>query len=140
MPIRYFALWSAFALALVGCRDTSHLAPLSGKVTYKGQPLEFGSVMLQPVQGGEFSRADIQSDGSFVLQTPDGNDGATIGLNRVRVTCFPGQKPGAPIDTSGDIKLGKSLIPEKYNNFSSSELTIDVLPEENPSFLIELTN
>jgi hypothetical protein len=140
MLIRYLALLNVVSIALMGCRDTSHLAPLSGKVTYNGKSLEFGSVMLQPAQGGEFSRADIQPDGSFILKTPDGDEGATIGLNRVRVTCFPGQKPGAQIDASGDIKLGKSLIPEKYNNFSSSELTIEVLPENNPPFVIDLKN
>lgn len=119
-----------------GCGDTSNLAALEGKVMYQGKPLETGSVMLQPAQGGQFSRADIQPDGSFVLQTADGEEGATIGLNRVRVACFPNKRTSA----DGDLSLGKSFIPEHYNNFSSSELTVQVLPEDNPPYVIELTD
>jgi hypothetical protein len=72
------------------------------------------------------------------MKTFDGQEGATIGLNRVRVACYPAQKPGAKELAVGEGSLGKSLIPEHYNNFSSSELSIEVLPENNPPYQIEL--
>lgn len=128
------------SLGVAGCKDKPELAPLSGKVTYKGKALEFGSIMLQPVAGGQYSRADIQSDGTFSLVTADGEEGATIGMNRIRVSCFPAQKPGAATVPGEEVQLGKSLIPEVYNNFSSSELTVDVLPENNPPLIIDLTD
>lgn len=128
------------AITLSGCSGRTDLAPLEGKVRYKANLLKTGTVMLQPAQGGEFSRADIQPDGTFALQTVNGEKGATIGLNRVRVTCFPNKREAVDASGEGDFSLGKSFIPERYNNFSSSELTIEVLPAENPPYLIELTD
>lgn len=125
---------------LSGCSEQPEIAPLSGKVSYRGKPLPTGSIMLQPAQGGKFSRADIQPDGTFVLKTVEGEEGATIGWNRVRVTCFPNKRITGGSSDSGGVVLGKSLIPEYYNNFSSSELTVEVLPEDNPPYVIELTN
>jgi hypothetical protein len=126
--------------ASVGCESRSNLAPLSGSVTYNGEPLEFGSVTLQPSSGGSISRAQIQPDGTFTMTT-DGREGAIIGTNRVRVTCFSSQKPGSSANAGGgEASLGDSLIPEKYSRFSSSGLSVDVKPDGNPEFTIELTD
>jgi hypothetical protein len=133
-----FIAWATAIFAASGCGKPSNLAPLSGTVSYKGKPLEFGSVMLMPAQGGLASRADIEANGSFTLQTVDGQEGATIGLNRIRVACVPAQKPGANSSPGGEVSLGKSLIPQHYNNFSSSGLSVEVLPENNPPLVIEL--
>lgn len=122
-----------------GCSESEPTAPFSGTVTYKGQPLEFGSVTFQPKAGGSLARAQIQPDGTFELMT-DGRRGAPIGENSVRVTCFANQKPGATADTAGEGSLGKSLIPERYSRFTTSGLTVEVKSGENPPYEIQLTD
>ena len=137
----YFAaLWTALTLLLTGCGGDTNIAPFTGEVRYKGKPLEFGSVMLQPVEGGQPSNAIIQSDGTFVMSIREVGEGATIGQNRVRVTCFPAQNTNKTANASQELALGKSLIPTKYNSFGSSGLTIEVKPENNEPYVIELDN
>ena len=137
----YFAaLWIPVALLLTGCGSDTNIAPFTGEVRYKGKPLAFGSVMLQPVEGGQPSNAVIQSDGTFVMSIRDVGEGATIGLNRVRVTCFPAQNTKKTGNASQELALGKSLIPTKYNSFGSSGLSVEVKPENNEPYVIELDN
>jgi hypothetical protein len=124
------------SLALAGCGDSVKVGTLSGKVTYKGKPLEFGSVTLQPVGGGPLARGTIQSDGTYTVTT-DGKPGAPLGMNKVRVTCYSGQRPGAN-SSGGEMSLGDSLIPEHYTKFSSSGLEVEVKAGENPPYNIDL--
>jgi hypothetical protein len=115
------------------------LAPFSGSVTYKGKPLAFGGVTMQPVRGGAIARGVIQPDGTFSMTT-DGEPGAPIGANSVRVTCYTSQKPGAvAANPGGELSVGDSLIPERYARFSSSGLTVEVKPEKNEPYVIELS-
>ena len=138
--LKYYsaALWIAHALLLTGCGGDANTAPFTGEVLFKGKPLEFGSVMLQPVEGGQPSNAIIQSDGTFVMNIREVGEGASVGLNRVRVTCYPAQNPDNAVNSNQELALGKSLIPTKYNSFGSSGLTVEVKPENNEPFVIEL--
>ena len=123
-----------------GLPRSIHFGSFSGSVTYKGKPLEFGSVTMQPVRGGAISRGVIQSDGSFAMTT-NGKPGAPIGTNSVRVTCYTSQKPGAAAASAGgELSVGKSLIPERYAGFSSSGLTIEVKAGKNEPYAIQLSD
>ncbi len=55
------------------------MAPVSGKVTYRGKPLPFGQIVMVhtagPMQAGE-----IRSDGSYAIEAP-------VGENRVMIIC-----------------------------------------------------
>jgi hypothetical protein len=133
-----FVFLSSACLLTTGCGAPSTIAPLSGEVRFEGKPLEFGSVMLQPVEGGQPATAVIQPDGSFDMEVRGVGPGATIGLNRVRVTCYPAQRPGNTGAANQELALGRSLIPTRYTSFGSSELTVDVLPDENEPYIIEL--
>jgi hypothetical protein len=135
--------WLAVAaigcLLIVGCGPRRPaMAPVAGKVLYNGQPLEFGSVMFQPESGAP-AKAQIQSDGTFTLWTYTPGDGAAIGTHRVRVACFSGQRPGQQDETVEELALGSPLIPERYNNFDESGITIEVVAGKN-DVLIELTD
>lgn len=135
--LRWSLAWMFAILVVVGCDRGPELTSLSGKVLLDGKPLAFGAVMLQPLGGGQPSSAQIQADGTFTMQTRGVGDGAALGVNAVRVTCYPGQKPNA--DTGdGELVLGSSLIPMEYTSFNMSGLTVDVKPGENPPFVIEL--
>jgi hypothetical protein len=122
-------------LGELGCNRGPQVAPIEGKVTYNGKPLTFGSVMLQPRQG-QPAVAEIQSDGSFRLSTMKPNDGAIVGIHKIRVACYESQRN--PGQIGGEQMLGKLLIPEKYTFFDQSGLAVEVLPRDNPPLMLDL--
>jgi len=128
-----------FGIAASGCDSGPQIVPVQGKVLFRDKPLEFGSVMFQPVEGGQPARGVIQPDGTFSLTTNSPGDGATVGPNLVRITSFTAQRPGAEgAATERELDMGQSLIPLKYNSFQTSELEVEVLPDDNEPFVIEL--
>lgn len=123
--------------AFLGCEAKSDMAPVRGKVLFNGQPLKFGSVMFQP-EFGQPARSIIRPDGTFELWTEIEGDGARIGKNEIRVSCFEGQRPDAS-HGEGEPALGKSLIPTKYTSFAHSGLTYVVQPSGHADVVLELT-
>ncbi|WP_145434122.1 hypothetical protein [Lacipirellula limnantheis] len=125
--------------ALSGCSDKPAVAPVSGKVTYNGKPMPYGSVGFQPAQG-QPAGAAIQPDGTFRLSTFAEFDGAIIGPHKVKVTCYASQRPSQQAKkTPGEFVLGESLIPAQYTFLDQSGLTAEVPAEGNDSIVIELS-
>jgi hypothetical protein len=126
-------------VAFSGCgSDGLPLAPVQGKVLYRGKPLQFGSVVFQP-ESGRPATGIVQPDGSFTLTTYQKDDGAQIGAHKVIVLCYEGQRhasTGAPAsEVAGG--LGKLLIPERYTYFHESGLKA-VVEKNTPSITFEL--
>jgi hypothetical protein len=131
----------AIACLVVGCGKSVEIAPIEGKVTYKGQPLKFGTVMFQPMSGGQPAQGLIQPDGSFKLSTHNAGEGARLGTNQVSVRCYENQDPAKQGGQfGGGQSLGRLLIPVKYTMASSSGLTVDVKAEGNEPVVLELTD
>ncbi len=126
-------LWLCLPLAAtLGCGDDR--ATVEGKVLLDGQPLPYGSVMFQPPHG-QPARADIRPDGTFTLQSPEGEEGTPVGLNRVRVSSYTTQDPQTQAEAKKfdqELPLGKSLIPKQYTDFATSGITVDVKPNMAP--------
>ena len=122
----------------IGCGGGPEIVPFTGKVLYKGEPLPFGNVMFQPAGGGQAATGSIGPDGTFVMTTRGVGEGATVGMNRVRVTCFPAQDANSAAGANQELALGTSLIPNHYASFGSSGLTVEVKPEGNEPYVIEL--
>ncbi len=141
LPIRMFsAVGMLFfvLVSLVGCGDSGpQMAPVTGQVLFKGKPLSFGGVMFQS-SSGQPSRGVIDSEGKFYLTTVSDGDGAVVGANKVRITCYEGQNPESQKDTSAEVSLGKLLIPRRYTQFSTSNLTVEVKPDQNEPLVFEL--
>jgi len=131
------ALGAGLLLA-AGCRSDVDLAEVRGEVSLNGKPLTFGSVMLQP-PSGEPARASIRPDGSFELETPKQGVGVRPGRSKVRVTCFEAQRPGTAHNVKGELTLGKSLIPLRYTQYSTSGLEVETFPRDNPPLVLRLT-
>jgi hypothetical protein len=125
-------LIAACCLMTSGCGPSQQLAPVRGKVTYKGKPLTTGVVMFQPTNGPP-ARGNIQPDGTFELEMLGEGAGAPLGPNRVRVSS---RQQSA--DTSTETALGKLLIPKRYTDFATSGLTIEVAADRTEPYLIEL--
>lgn len=80
------ALCLALPLGLVGC-GSSGRAPVSGKVTVQGQPVQGGTLVFSPLKGeGKSATAEIKSDGTYTLGTNRPGDGAVVGRHRVTFT------------------------------------------------------
>jgi len=103
-----------------GCNRGPTLVPAAGRVTFNGKPLETGAIMVQPV-AGPAAQAKINPDGTFQLSTFKPGDGAIVGPATVRVFCRKDITP-----PGGEQAWGPSLIPERYNRFDTSGLSVDI--------------
>jgi hypothetical protein len=67
-----------------------NLAKVSGKVTYKGQPVKNGTVFFMPDEGkgtvGPPAVGSITSNGSYVMSTDTAGDGVIVGHHKVGIT------------------------------------------------------
>ena len=61
-----------------------------------------------------------------MLSTFEEGDGATVGTNLVRVTCYESQRPGVADAAGGEVPLGRLLIPKKYTHYHTSGLVVEV--------------
>ena len=93
-PIVYLVIvLPVISLCLAGCGKRSReLAPLTGKVTFNGKSLRFGSVTIEH-EYGQPATSKIRPDGTFALSTRGEGEGAAVGRRRVRIACFEGQDP-----------------------------------------------
>ncbi len=123
---------------MIGCGRPGHdLAPVSGTVTYRGTPLEFGTVTFQPERGAP-ATGDIQPDGSFRMATLGQGGGAAVGKNRVRVACFESQNNAGGAGDPNGIALGKALIPSKYLSYDTSGIVVEVRAGSNDPVVLDL--
>jgi hypothetical protein len=119
--------WLALMLLAPGCEAAAEpLAPVQGKVSYKGIALHTGTIAFTPDESrgssGPLARAEIQPDGTYRLTTGD-SPGATVGRHRVTIVSL--DETGGPT-TSHDFKIPRSLLPDKYRDPELSGLTCEV--------------
>jgi hypothetical protein len=119
------------ALATIGCGDGGpRLVKAGGTVTYLGKPLPGADVVFVPNEGGLPSIGRTDDQGRFSLLT-SGKAGAPIGSHQVSVTAVRQKRAVSPSEavsmTSEQIAANhETLIPVKYNNLITSELTATV--------------
>lgn len=146
-------------LAVVGCG--SKYVPVSGTVTYKGNPVPTGTVSLFPAsnESGQVATGTIKN-GRYSIGTTNVGDGAKAGKYYVTVQSMEMfQMPIAPdaLGTGGgaipmqDMELArklkkegkftgpKHLVPEKYSQKETSQLELEV-GSSAVNFDIELTD
>lgn len=115
----------------VGCGSSGPaMGRVSGKVTYKGSPLTKGTVTFQSTApNGRNATGEIQSDGSYTLQTEKPGDGALAGDYKVTIFAHDEELldyiPTKPLPP-------KRLAPAKYEKTETSGLTATVKSGSNP--------
>jgi hypothetical protein len=126
MPARAITLLpglAALALLLAGCGGPPPLVPVSGQVSYKGQPLSGGVIVFVPNlergNRGPLAFAEIGPDGNFTLTT-EGKPGCKAGWHRVTVSC------------------AEAGVPECYSDPDLSGKHVEVKPGGAGRFQIEL--
>jgi hypothetical protein len=107
---------------LTGCGDGGGATTsVQGKITYEGKPVTTGVINFQPARGQPLG-GGIQADGSYAFDLPPGD-------YRVRIDAPPavpaGYKEGGPVP-----KLPPRLVPERYADYNTSDLTATVSGEE----------
>jgi hypothetical protein len=133
--------WIVGVLSLTGCGDTSSnpdMVPVTGSVTYRGQPVAGANVVFQADERGSFGLTDDR--GRFRLQTLEPGDGAlpgqyTVIISKVEITVpqfdegHPQYVPPPP---------PKYLVPRKYAEARTSGLTANVVQGQKNEFSLEL--
>ena len=131
--------WSGCVVLLVctlfigGCTggDVSpmkNLVPVSGTVTFEGEPLEEGMVTFAPEDPGGQPAIGKISNGRFTMATTASSPGVIAGKYKVRIESNLDSGAGdLPPLKAGDVPVRpKSLIPAKYNDINTSGLQLEV--------------
>jgi hypothetical protein len=105
-----------FFLAIVGCGG-SGVAPVSGRVTLDGRPLEHADVTFQPEGSLRPSVGRTDADGRYELAYKRGELGALVGEHTVRIYVSP------------ELVTNPPRIPARYDR--ESELRREVKPGDN---------
>ena len=120
--------------ATVGCGSGGGLeeAPLSGRVTYQGKPIEKGRIRFIPIKGtkGPAQREWI-SQGKYSVTA---RGGLTVGTHRVEIDAYrpiPGARPYTEEEADGQFAFQagdrpeEQYLPKQYNRDSTLEVTIE---------------
>lgn len=131
-------------VSLAGCSngyEGPELHPTAGTVVYKGSPIPEATVVFTPQASSESVKslqAVTDEEGQFELFTSINNgreylSGAPAGDYTVAVTKY---KP----TPTGLRSPPKPLLPRKYSNSKSSDLTATVVPDKENKFSFTLTD
>ena|SRR5687767_4277097 len=117
---------------LVGCNSgsLSGTVPVSGKVTYKGAPVEGAIVTFVPETKGRTATATTSAGGVFSLTTVDAS-GAMPGKYKVtvdKVEYGAGGSSSMEEAARGNAAEGqaKRVVPAKYADVASTPLAMEV--------------
>jgi hypothetical protein len=123
MPIRYLSCL-VLTVLLTGCgKSGAEVAPVSGRVTLDGRPLEFANISFQQ-EGKSAGVSRTDKDGHYDLMYKRGVMGGPVGKNRVTIV----------LDT--ELSHHAQNIPPRYN--SQSDLEREIKPGQN-EFNFDLT-
>jgi hypothetical protein len=112
-------------MSIAGCGKTGpEIAPVTGRITLDGQPLEKADIVFQPDGSKPPSSDRADADGRYQLAYKRGVMGGSVGANTVRITISP------------DVVANPPTIPARYN--TDSELTKEVKSGQN-EFNFDLT-
>jgi hypothetical protein len=117
---------------IVGCGSTGlDTHPVSGKVTFDGQPVPEGRILFRAVGGDPRAFSAEIKDGLYQLEAFSGKMTVEITASRPVPGKFDESNPGEKVP------VGEMYIPARYN--SRTELTADVATGKN-QFDFSLTN
>lgn len=138
------------ALALAGCggkKEEGSGRPVTGKVTYNGQPVADATVTFVGPANSAFGRTD--AEGNFKLRTTVGEK---VPLGDYQVTVMKTDTPPAPPASMNPEEYRppdpnappppepKDLVPAKYKNPTTSLLTASVKDSGENKFEFPLTD
>ncbi len=125
-----------FVLFAIGCgSDQVPIYPVSGRVQFEdGEPVRLGTVELESLSYGTTATGKIQEDGSFELGTYPPSDGAAAGEHRATVVQI--------VIDDGTFQHTKDhgrKVPQRYSNYATARLLVDVSADTLNDVLLTLT-
>ncbi len=121
-------------VAISGCGQRyPQTHPVSGTITYQGQPVTAGTIVFYPEQGRS-ATSSIEADGSYRLTTFRPGDGALPGRHTVTITAIAEASSG-PASMEEEMEHGmlgrgeedvRWLVPKQYSRRDSTPLTAEV--------------
>jgi hypothetical protein len=138
--INFVAGLALVAFTVAGCSGEAppDTVPVSGKVTYKGNPVTSGQVLFQPMQAvGEAATTGlvrpavgtIGSDGRYSMKSFGEGEGVLPGEYEVAVISYA-DEPTPEEYAEGAVR--KLAIPERYTNGKTSGLKRQVAAGDKP--------
>jgi len=112
------------------CTHSSTIAPVSGTVTFDGQPLPSGNIVFEPTDDKTQMRQATITDGKFSLGKREGL--IVGGIYKVVIKGF--RKTGRKYE---NVKMAASadeveqFLPEEYNTSTTLQVTISAHEAEN---------
>lgn len=109
----------------------------SGSVMMDGKPVEGAIITFQPIDEvkGKPGTAVSDANGNFSVQTFDPGDGLTEGTHRVALkkTQMLDRATGKVVtEVTSDAPLKEEhLVPQKYSDFATSKIEVQIKPEKN---------
>lgn len=127
-----FCLLVLIAVGCGGNADRSSTAPVSGTVTFDGQPLVSGTITFETA--GSRPASGVIKEGTILnVTTYEPNDGVPVGLHKVSITSTETEKKAVMANPGETAAFdpnymggGNSLIPPKYTNPGTSGLTVKI--------------
>lgn len=121
----------------VGCQsrpsdpNRPKTVPVSGTVTYKGQPVEGATITFISTAGKRGAVATTDAAGRFTMTTFEPKDGAIPGTYQVAIqkTVLEGAPSEGATGKAGvepPTGVAKELLPAKYKDASKSGLTVEI--------------
>ena len=106
---------------LFGCGGSGlERVPVSGKVTFNGQPVPDGQIRFVPLEGTAGPASiEVIRNGVYAF---DAKGGVPAGSHRVEIRSYD---PNTPQPTAPGMRPRKQLIPVKYNTQSELEITLE---------------
>lgn len=143
---RIFWIHAVALLAAFGCTGNSGLVPVSGKVTYKNEPVSGATIVFMGDENTRPATAISGPDGSYSLMTLDAS-GAMPGKYSVVVSKTETPDMGEPLSMEEAAKPEnrippgiKQLLPAKYGDAIRTPLKYEVKPGPAATFDIQLTD
>jgi hypothetical protein len=109
-------------LVLYGCDGRGGTTTVSGRATYRGEPLAGGTVIFHPDRGHPVS-AGVDASGSYAAELPAGN--YRVAVNAAGVEVPPGWKEGDPAPPPP-----KLVLPPEFSQRTRTVLQVTVSGNE----------
>jgi len=123
--------WGFLGLVLAGCSQRDYAGPkrfsLTGKVTYDGQPVDWGSISFLPKAAGEQRvSGGLIENGTYTVTEAQG---ANAGQHRVEIHWLKrtGKKYRDP-DSGEMLDERKEALPPRFH--AQSELSVEVTAQQ----------
>lgn len=117
--------------------------PTTIKVAYNGEPVEGATITLRAVDADRAAFCRTNSRGVCEVTTFQNGDGALVGEHRVAIRKVDVVTAPNPTEYDPDgVKVveERRLVPERYERFRTSDLTVTVTEDGENEFELDLSD